>query len=146
MKSGKFGSQLDWKSKTWFFSFLNVYLSWIEQDKILISQLKTQKWISETVRAQKVEEKNVVICPDSFFPSWVMVLKLPKIVQFLQICADISKKSKCIKAIYLYSKDLMMLFQKIVYFIGVRATVHKILRNEISKKRWISKSKQNSSR
>ena len=31
-----------------------------------------------------------------------MVLKLPKIVHFLQICADLSKKSKSIKAIYLY--------------------------------------------
>ena len=30
-----------------------------------------------------------------------MVLKLPKIVNFLQICADIGKKSKSIKAIYL---------------------------------------------
>ena len=31
-----------------------------------------------------------------------MVLKLPKIVHFWQICADLSKKSKSIKAIYLY--------------------------------------------
>ena len=30
-----------------------------------------------------------------------MVLKLPKIVHFLQICADVSKKSKSIKAICL---------------------------------------------
>ena len=30
-----------------------------------------------------------------------MVLKLPKIVDFLQICADLSKKPKSIKAIYL---------------------------------------------
>ena len=56
MKSEKFGSQLEWKSETWFFTFLHVYVSWIEQDKILISQLfppkltyfvqtrKDQKW------------------------------------------------------------------------------------------------------
>ena len=31
-----------------------------------------------------------------------MVLKLLKIVHFLQICADLNKKSKSIKAIYLY--------------------------------------------
>ena len=61
-----------------------------------------QKWISQTVRAQKVDEKNGVICLVSFFPSWVMVLKSPNIVHFLQICADLSKKSKSIKAIYLY--------------------------------------------
>ena len=34
-----------------------------------------------------------------------MVLKLPKIVHFLQICADLSKKSKSIKAIYLYPSE-----------------------------------------
>ena len=36
-------SQLDRKSKTWFFIFLNVYVSWIERDKILISQLSPPK-------------------------------------------------------------------------------------------------------
>ena len=30
-------SQLDRKIKTWFFTFLNVYVFWIKQDKILIS-------------------------------------------------------------------------------------------------------------
>ena len=33
------------------------------------------------------------------FPSWVMVLKLSKKMQF---CADLSKKFKSIKAIYIY--------------------------------------------
>ena len=37
-------SQLDRKSKTWFFTFLNVYIFWIEQDKILISQLSPPKF------------------------------------------------------------------------------------------------------
>ena len=131
MRSDKFGSQLERKSKTWFFTFLNVYVSWIERDKILISQLtppkfryfadqngwkedpmkmnfgnfQIQKWISQTVRAQKVDEKNGVICLISFFLSWVMVLKLPKIVHFLQICADLSKKPKYIKAIYFYPSE-----------------------------------------
>ena len=49
-------------------------------------------------RAQKADEKNGVICIVSFFASRV---KLPKIVHFLQICADLSKNSKSIKAIYL---------------------------------------------
>ena len=44
MRSDKFGSQLDRKSKTWFFTFLNVYVSWIERDKILISQLSPPKF------------------------------------------------------------------------------------------------------
>ena len=64
-----------------------------------------QIWISETVRAQKLDEKNGVICLVSFFLSWVMVLKLPKIVHFLEICANVSKKSKSIKAIYLYRSE-----------------------------------------
>ena len=37
-------SQLDRKSKTWFFTFLNVYIFWIERDKILISQLSPPKF------------------------------------------------------------------------------------------------------
>ena len=40
-----------------------------------------------------------------FFPSSVMVLKLSKIVYFLQICADVRKKSKSIKVIYLYPSE-----------------------------------------
>ena len=64
-----------------------------------------RKWISQTVRAQKVDKKNGFICLVSFFPSWVMVFKLPKIVHFSEICADLSKKSKSIKAIYLYPSE-----------------------------------------
>ena len=131
MRSDKFGSQLDLKRKTWFFTFLNVYVSWIKRDKILISQLsppkftyftdqkdqrgdskktnfdifQIQKWISQTVKTQEVDEKNGVLCLVSFFPSWVMVLKLTKIVHFFQICADLSKKSKSIKEIYLYPSE-----------------------------------------
>ena len=61
--------------------------------------------ISQTVRAQKVDSKNEVTCPVSFFPSRVMLLKLPKIVHYSQICADFSSKSKSIKTIYLYPSD-----------------------------------------
>ena len=38
-------------------------------------------------------------------PAWVMVLKLSKIVFFLQCFADISKKSKAVIAIYVYTPD-----------------------------------------
>ena len=64
-----------------------------------------QKWILQTVRSEKVDEKNGVICLVSMFPSWVMVLKLSKKVHFLQFCADLSKKSKSIKAIYIYASE-----------------------------------------
>ena len=131
MRSDEFSSQLDRKRKTWFFTFLNVNISWIERDNILLSQLspanfryftdqngpkrgfhenefwhsEIQIWISETVWAQKVDEKNGVICLVFMSLSWVMVLKLPKIVHFLQNCVDLSIKSKSIKAIYLYPSE-----------------------------------------
>ena len=37
-------SQLYRKSKIWFFIFLSVYVSWIEQDKILISKVSPPKF------------------------------------------------------------------------------------------------------
>ena len=36
---------------------------------------------------------------------WVMVLKLSKIVQFLQICSELSKEPKPVKAIYIYASE-----------------------------------------
>ena len=57
------------------------------------------------VIAEKVDEKNGVICLVSVLPSWVMVLKLSKKVHFLQFCADICKKSKSIKAICIYASE-----------------------------------------
>ena len=56
-----------------------------------------------TKGAEKVNEKNGVICLVSMFSSWVMVVKLSKRVHFLQICAELSKKSKPIKAIYIFA-------------------------------------------
>ena len=60
--------------------------------------------------------KNGVICLISFFPSWVMVLKLPKIVHFCKFAL-------------ISARNLNLL-----PFIGVRATFHEILKNKISKK------------
>ena len=67
--------------------------------KMNFDNLQIQNWISQTVRAQKVDEKNVVISLVLFFTSGVMAHKLPKIVHTLQICADLSKKSKSMQAI-----------------------------------------------
>ena len=49
--------------------------------------------------------KKGVISLVFMFPSWVMVFKLSKKVHFLQFCADLSKKSKSIKAIYKYVSE-----------------------------------------
>ena len=48
----------------------------------------------QTVRVQKVNEKNRVICLVSMFPRIVMVPKLSKKVYFLQFCTDLSKKTQ----------------------------------------------------
>ena len=47
----------------------------------------------QTVRAEKVDEKNGIICLVSMFPSRVMDRKLSKKVHFLQLCADLIKKA-----------------------------------------------------
>ena len=59
----------------------------------------------QTVRVEKVDEKIGVICLVSMFPSWVMVCKLSKNVNFLQFCADLSKKSKSVEAICIYASE-----------------------------------------
>ena len=64
-----------------------------------------QKWILQTIRSGKVDWKNGVICLVPMFPSWVMVLKSSKKVHFLQFCAVLSKKSKSVKAIYIYASE-----------------------------------------
>ena len=109
------------------FYFLNVYVSWIQWEKILISQLtppkfryfayqngwkedpmklnfgnfQIQKWISQTIRAEKVDEKNWVICLISIFFSWVLVLKLPKIVHFCKFVLISAKSLNILKNSFL---------------------------------------------
>ena len=73
--------------------------------KMNFNNFQIPKRISKTFRARKVDEKNRVTCLVSFFPSWFMVLKLPQIVHFWQICAELSRKSKFIKTIYLYPSE-----------------------------------------
>ena len=73
--------------------------------KMNFDYFQTQKWMLQTVRAEKVDEKNRVICLVSMFPSWVMVCKLSRNKHFLQFCADLSKKSKPVKTIYTYASE-----------------------------------------
>ena len=61
----------------------------------------------QTVKAEKLDEKNGVICLISMFPSWVIVLKLSKRVEFT----------------YMHLKSLIMQFQKIVLLIMLWLTV-----------------------
>ena len=73
--------------------------------KMNFEYFQIQKWILQTVRSKKVDAKNGLICLVSMFPSWGMVLKLSKKVHFLQFYADLSKKSKSIKVIYIYESE-----------------------------------------
>ena len=58
----------------------------------------------QTVRGEKVDEQNGIICLFSMFPSWVWFSIAKKSV-FLQFCTDPSKKSNSIKAIYIYASE-----------------------------------------
>ena len=73
--------------------------------KMNFDYFQIQKWMLQTVRAEKVDEKNVVICLVFMFSSWVMVRKLSKKVRFLQLCAGLTKKCRSIKAIYIYLSE-----------------------------------------
>ena len=66
-----------------------------------VDYFQLQKWILQTAKVEKVDEKNGFICLAFMFPSWVMVLKLSKKVNFMQFC-DLVKKSKPLKAISIY--------------------------------------------
>ena len=70
-----------------------------------VDYFQTQKWILQKVRAGEVDEKNGVICLVSMFPSWAMVLKSSRKVNFLLFCADPSNKLKSVKAIYIHASE-----------------------------------------
>ena len=71
----------------------------------------------------------------SMFHAWVMVLKLSKKVHFLQFYNNLSKKSKSVKAIYIYAPESSLYtFSEKVWGTGVWATAHEILAIKISKK------------
>ena len=89
----------------------------------------------QTVRAEKLDKKIRVICLVSMFPTWVMACKLSKKMHFLQFCADLSKKYKSVEAIHIYASEKVSLhFQKMLWFIGVWATIHEVLAIKIFKK------------
>ena len=85
----------------------------------------------QTVRAEKIDEKNGVICLVSMFTSWVMVLKLSKKVHFLQFCADSKKKSKSMKINYIYASKCLITYFKEMVFIMLSVTVLEIFGFEL---------------
>ena len=67
--------------------------------KMNFDYFQIKKLMLQTVRAERVDDKNGVICLVSMLSSRVMVFKLHKKVHFLQFCAGISKKAKSVEAI-----------------------------------------------
>ena len=79
-------------------------------------------------------EKYGVICLVSIFPSWVMVLKLSKIVHFWNFALTSGRNLSLLKLFpYMHLKILIAFFQKMIWSIGVWTTVHEVLPTEISK-------------
>ena len=90
--------------------------------KLTFDYFQIQKWMLLTVRAEKVDEKNEVICLVSIFPSWFMVLKLCVVLQF---CADLSKKSKSVRAICIYASESSH------YILSKNGMVYRCLRHRL---------------
>ena len=86
--------------------------------KMNFDYFQIKKWILQTVRAEKVDEKIEVICLVSMSSSW----KLSKKGHFLQFCADLSNKSKSVKAIYIYASESShyTLSQNAIVYRGLR--------------------------
>ena len=59
----------------------------------------------QTIKAEKGDGKNGVICLGSIFISTVMILKLSKNMHFLQFCANLSKKPQYTKATYIFASE-----------------------------------------
>ena len=101
-RSDKFGYQLDWKSKTWFFTFLTAYVSWIEWDKILISQLWPSKF-------RELAEQNG--------PKWTWLLTFSKYKNeyHKQLRAQKNLKKYAKRFIYIHLKNFIMLFHELCF-------------------------------
>ena len=81
-----------------------------------------------TVRAEKLDGKNGVICLTYMFPSRVMVLKLSKKVHYLQFVLISARNLSILKQFtYMLLKGLVAHFQKMVLFIMLWFTVSEIL-------------------
>ena len=100
--------------------------------KMNLKYFQIQKWMLEADRAEKIDEKNVVICVVFIFPSWVMILKLSKKCIFSILCWPQQKSLGMLKQFtYMHLKRLVMRFQKMLLFTMLWLHVLKILVFEI---------------
>ena len=90
---------------------------------------------------KKVDEKNV-ICLVSIFPSLVLVLKFEQFKKsfFCNFVMILARNLTLLKQLrYMHLEVLITLFQKMILFTGVWATVHEILAIKISKKMQLNR-------
>ena len=122
----------------WIFSDLKVSTMMGCHIKMNFHYFQIQKWMLQTVGVEKVNEKNGVICLVSMLPSWVMVCKLSKKVHmciFYNFVLTSARNLSLLKQFrYMHLKVIVTLFQKILWFIVVSATVDEILAIKIPKK------------
>lgn len=70
---------------------------------VSFDNFQIQKLISQIVRAQKVDEKmGSLVYWGHFHVSYLMVVKVPKVVHFFQFCTAVSKKFKSVLAVCIY--------------------------------------------
>ena len=64
-----------------------------------------------------------------------MILKLPRVVHFLKVCADLSKKANSVKAIYLYpsKRPLHTYSENNMFYRGLRNSSQDIEEENIKK-------------
>ena len=93
--------------------------------KLNFEILEMQKWNIPTDKAQRVDEKNGVIC----FTRRVIVIRMSKMAPFFVFSADDGKKSVTVWAKYLstlYIWKILLNFQKMLWIIGFSATISKM--------------------
>ena len=73
--------------------------------KHIIGISVTSEFLISESQSEERRWKNGVICLASMFHSWIMVLKLLKKMHFLLFYADLSKKYKPARAIYIYASE-----------------------------------------
>ena len=85
-------------------------------------------------KSRKGRWENGVICLVFMLPSWVMFLKYPKKCIFCNFALTAVRNLRLLKQFtYMDLKILITVFQKMIWFIEVWATVHEILAIKISK-------------
>ena len=90
--------------------------------KMNFDNFQRQKWVLQTLGAEKVDEKNRFICLASMFPSWVMALKLSKKVHFCNFVLTSARNLSLLKqCTYMHLKVLITLFQKMIWFLGTNS-------------------------